>query len=105
MRIYVAGPYSKGDVFANIRRAVQAGTALIKRGHSPFVPHLTGFWDFLTPLDYEEWLAYDMEWVRVCDAILRLPGESSGADREVAFAKELGKPVYFAVEMIPPRDP
>jgi len=32
-----------------------------------------------------------------CDAILRLPGESSGADEEVAVLRAAGKPVWFSV--------
>jgi hypothetical protein len=29
-----------------------------------------------------------------CDAVLRLPGESTGADQDVAIARQLGLPVY-----------
>jgi hypothetical protein len=36
-----------------------------------------------------------------CDAVLRLPGESTGADQDVAIAGELGLPVYHRVEDIP----
>jgi ABC-type sugar transport system substrate-binding protein len=36
-----------------------------------------------------------------CDAVLRLPGESTGADQDVAIARERGIPVYERVEMIP----
>jgi hypothetical protein len=36
-----------------------------------------------------------------CDAVLRLPGESTGADRDVAIAAERGIPVYYDVEEIP----
>jgi hypothetical protein len=43
----------------------------------------------------------DFEWLKCCDAVLRLPGESTGADREVALAKELGIPVYYSIADIP----
>jgi NAD-dependent oxidoreductase involved in siderophore biosynthesis len=33
--------------------------------------------------------------------VLRLPGESSGADKDVEIAQELGLPVYRSVEEIP----
>jgi hypothetical protein len=33
-----------------------------------------------------------------CDALLRLPGESPGADREVKRARELWIPVYGLLE-------
>jgi hypothetical protein len=37
-----------------------------------------------------------------CDAVLRLPGESVGADNDVAIARERGLPVYHRLEDIPP---
>lgn len=36
-----------------------------------------------------------------CDAVLRLPGESAGADNDVAIALERGLPVYHRIEEIP----
>jgi hypothetical protein len=36
-----------------------------------------------------------------CDAVLRLPGDSTGADQDVAIARERGIPVYFQLEEIP----
>lgn len=36
-----------------------------------------------------------------CDAVLRLPGESTGADQDVAIARRRGLPVYHRVEEIP----
>ena len=36
-----------------------------------------------------------------CDAVLRLEGESTGADQDVAIAQERGLPVYRSVEDIP----
>jgi hypothetical protein len=36
-----------------------------------------------------------------CDAVLRLPGRSAGADQDVAIARERGLPVYHRVEDIP----
>jgi hypothetical protein len=33
--------------------------------------------------------------------VLRLPGESTGADNDVRIARERGLPVYTAVEDIP----
>ena len=96
-RVYVAGPYSGGDTLANIARAVFHADWLLSLGYIPFVPHLTGFWHFYHPRKYEEWLAYDMAWLRMCDALLRIPGESPGADREVALAESLGIPVFYSV--------
>jgi len=94
MRVYVAGPYSGGDVALNVRRAILAGEALLARGHSSYIPHLTHFWQLLVPHAYEVWLEQDLVWLEQCEAVLRLSGESLGADREVAIARLRGIPVY-----------
>jgi hypothetical protein len=39
-----------------------------------------------------------------CDAVLRRPGESTGADQDVAIARERGLPVFFALDEIPARE-
>jgi hypothetical protein len=36
----------------------------------------------------------DLIWLPACDAVLRLPGESNGADIEVKEAQRLGLPVF-----------
>ena len=97
MRVYVAGPYSSDPVIGT-RNAIRAGDILWSNGHYPFIPHLTHFWHFLIPHDYSEWLAYDIEWLKQCDALVRLTGESGGADEEVLTAVTLGIPVYYGVE-------
>jgi hypothetical protein len=38
-----------------------------------------------------------------CDAVLRLPGNSRGADMDVARARERGLPIYRALAEIPER--
>ena len=45
-------------------------------------------------LTHADWLDMDFAWVSVSDAVLRLPGESAGADRETAYAAERGVPVF-----------
>jgi hypothetical protein len=47
-------------------------------------------------MDYEAWMAYDFEWLSTCAAVLRLPGDSPGADREVDAALNAGKPVFYS---------
>lgn len=37
----------------------------------------------------------------LCDAVLRIPGESRGADIECDLAREWGKPVYTSVNELP----
>lgn len=48
-------------------------------------------------LTHADWLTVDFEFIRRCDAVLRLPGESVGADAETAHASELGIPVFHSV--------
>lgn len=93
-RVYVAGPYTKGDVAQNVKLAIAAGDRLIGLGFAPFIPHLSHFQHMLYGRPYETWLALDFEWLRACDAVLRLAGDSAGADREVALAIELKIPVF-----------
>ena len=98
MRVYVAGPMTVGDQVENIRRGVAAANRLMELGHSPFVPHLTYFWQLMTPHTWEEWLRLDEDWLLVCDCLVRLSGESPGADREVKFCYKHEIPVYFGME-------
>jgi hypothetical protein len=98
MRVYIAGPYTKGDVAVNVRNAILAADAVHALGMQPFIPHMTHFWHMLCPKPYEEWLAIDMVWLKCCNVVLRLPGESSGADKEVRAAEKLGIPVFHSIE-------
>jgi hypothetical protein len=98
-RVYVAGPLSTGDPVLNTKIAIEAGDRLLGAGWAPFVPHLSWYWESLhTPHNYETWMELDLPWVSVADAVLRLPGTSPGADREVALALSLGIPVYYDIE-------
>jgi len=98
MRVYIAGPISLGDRVANIRQAILAADRALRAGHTPFIPHLDFLWELVVESPYETRMSYDHEWIKVCDALIRLPGESKGADREVVWARELGIPVYFGID-------
>lgn len=90
----------------NTRKAVLAGEELLNAGYIPFVPHLTLFWETITgPREWEDWLDYDENWLRRCDCVLRLDGESRGAEREVAFARERGIPVVYSIDELKRRFP
>jgi hypothetical protein len=96
--IYIAGPYSRGDTVLNVRNAVMAADQLMMLGFIPYIPHLTMFWHILLPHDYQFWLDYDLKWLDKCDGLLRLPGDSKGADAEVEYANEMEIPVYYSIE-------
>lgn len=97
MRVYIAGPYTNGDVVLNLRRAAEAANQVLKAGHAPYCPHLTHFWHYLFPGRCDQWLALSEEWVKVCEAMIRLDGVSAGADREMQLAVSLGIPVFRSV--------
>lgn len=99
--IYIAGPYSVGDTAVNVRNAILAADLVAAKGYVPYVPHVLHFWHLVLPHDYEFWTTLDFAWLKRCDAVLRLPGVSLGADTEVALASLWGMPIYFNVEELP----
>mgnify|MGYP001590497433 FL=1 len=105
MRIYIAGPYTLGDTIANVRAAIEAAEALLAKGHTPYIPHLSTLWHLVAPHPAEFWYAYDLKWLTLCDAVLRLPGESVGADAEVKAALVADKPTYYDLAAVPENAP
>jgi len=97
LRVYVAGPYTKGGEADNVRKAIAAADRLMELGFYPYVPHLTHFWHLLFPHPWEYWMELDKKYLRVCDILLRLPGESRGADEEVGSATRWGIPVVYSM--------
>ncbi len=104
MRVYIASAYTKGDVALNVRKAIRAADAVAELGHVPYLPHLTHFWHTISPHPWELWLRLDIEWLDLCDCVLRLKGESKGADLEVAYAQEHCIKVYYSLEELPCRE-
>lgn len=109
MKVYIAGPYSADtDVEreGNVERAMHAGLEVKKRGHSPFIPHLTHYVDEYCEdmsefnMGYEDYMEWDLAFLEVCDALLYLD-PSPGADRELQKADEMGMPAYGSVTEIP----
>lgn len=95
--VYVAGPMTIGDQLVNTKRGIEAAERLFNLGFVPFVPHLGSFWHMMYSHTWDEWLEYDERWLERCDAVLRLPGESRGADREVDWCNANNKPVFDTV--------
>lgn len=69
-------------------------------GFLPFAPLYSHFQHMVHPRPYSDWIQIDLEWVAVCDCVLRLEGESTGADGEEEYALELGKPVFKSIEAL-----
>ena len=98
IRVYIASPYSIGDKCLNVNKSLEISNELIEHGFAPFAPLLSHFHNMSFYQPYEVWMEQDMTWVASCDCLLRLPGQSSGADREVERAKEVGIPVFYSLE-------
>ena len=115
MLVLIAGPYLSGTdgdprkITANRARLEAAALPIYQRGHLP----LLGEWLALPiihaaggrePGD-EVFNAYQYpvaeRLLKRCDAVLRLPGASRGADIDVARAQGLGLPVYQRVDELP----
>jgi nucleoside 2-deoxyribosyltransferase len=97
--VYLAGPYTSPDPVANTHATIRMATQLCHAGDvTPVVPHLTMLWHAIEPQHIEFWYAYDLALLARCDAVLRLAGASTGADREVAFANERGIPVFTSLQ-------
>lgn len=92
--VYLAAKFTKGDQLQNIRRAIDCAEQLYQLGYAPFVPHLFAAWHAFHEHSWSEWMQLDDEWLRRCDALFRLPGESEGADVEVLRARSYGMPVF-----------
>lgn len=95
--VYLAGPYSL-DPEQCTDAAIAVHVELLDAGYPSICPHLSHFSHVRHPRDYEDWMWLDFELIRKCDVLLRLPGPSSGADREVIFAEGLGIPVLLAAD-------
>jgi nucleoside 2-deoxyribosyltransferase len=98
-RVYISGPYSGGKWGTNIKRAVEEAEAVAEAGHVPFIPHsMTALWSILHEKSGEEWLEQDYSWIEACDALIRIPGESPGGDKEVMYASSLNMPIYSSAD-------
>ena len=115
MMILVAGPYRSGTgddpqlMQENLDRLEQATWPLFEAGHIPMI----GEWVALPVLrsagaegmsdPLVEYVMYPtaQRLLQLCGGVLRLPGESHGADQDVAIAQERGIPVWFSLDDVP----
>lgn len=113
--ILIAGPYKSGThgdeelMRQNLKRLEQAAWPIFAAGHLPMI----GEWVALPVLDsagasgpndpLAEQVMYPtaQRLLQHCDAVLRLPGRSTGADQDVAIARQRGIPVYTSLDQIP----
>jgi len=100
IKVYIASPYTLGDVAINVKRQMDMADQLMNLGFAPFVPLYSHFQHMAHPRPYADWIKLDLEWVEVCDCVLRLSGESSGADGEVLYARELNKNIFYSLDAL-----
>lgn len=99
-KVYIAGPYSRGDVAQNVAAAIDAANKLLITGYAVYVPHLNHFWHMIHPQEWHVWIEHDLEWLPSCEIFVRLDGESKGADLEEMKAKELGLRIATMEELM-----
>ncbi|CAM5345947.1 NUDIX hydrolase [Streptomyces atroolivaceus] len=112
--ILIAGPYRSGTdgdpqaMAANLARLEAAVWPVFAAGHLPVI----GEWIALPvlrsagagptePLADQVLYPTADRLLAHCDAVLRLPGDSAGADQDVATARGRGLPVYYDTAEIP----
>ena len=113
--VLVAGPYRSGTggdpdkIAANAEAMTAVALDIYRRGHLPVL----GEWFALPLIEHAERTEHGGDAFaeifhpvaeRVlarCDAVLRIGGESEGADRMVDGARRLGKTVFTSIEQIP----
>lgn len=114
MLILIAGPYRSGTndqpelMDKNLKKLEEVSLPLFRAGHIPMI----GEWVALPLMRvggskkigdevYNE-VAYPVaeRLLTKCDAVLRLPGESKGADEDVRIAKSRGLKVFYSLEEV-----
>lgn len=88
--LYIAAPYTNPDPVENTHRVIRVADVIYNGTvWVPVVPHLSLLWHLVVPHRTEFWYSYDLHLLAACDAWLRLPGMSEGADKEEIEAKRL----------------
>lgn len=102
--IYISGPLTTGHhILQDMGNACDMATELMIHGYAVYLPHLSVIWSLQAEHSdgiesYEPWMRHDFSWIMKCDAILRMKGDSRGADREVDFAKRNLIPVFYSID-------
>jgi hypothetical protein len=118
MLILIAGPYRSGTgddpqkMADNLRRLEEASWPIFKAGHIPMIGEWVALpvWQSAGGQKIGDALFDEILYptagrlIERCDAVLRLEGESKGADNDVRLARERGIPVYYSIDEIPVYD-
>lgn len=96
--IYVASPYTaktEAERLSNVNRQICAGEQIANFGAYAYLPLLSHYWDAMFPRKWEFWIEMCKNMVPRCDGLIRLSGDSRGADIEVEFALSKNIPVFY----------
>ena len=115
MLILIAGPYRSGTndnpdlIQENLNRLERMALPIFNKGHIPII----GEWVALPLMKHagskeigdEIWnqIQYPTahKLLEKCDAVLRIPGQSKGADEDIRIAKMRGLKIYYDIDDIP----
>lgn len=115
--VMIAGPYLSGTdgdpvkVAANRARLEAMALPIYERGHLPLIGewlalpiiHAAGGREAGDSVFQAYQYPVAQRLLERCDALLRLPGASRGADMDVERAQALGLPVYTSIDQLPRR--
>lgn len=99
IKVFISGPLS-GDPEKNLAAAKEACKRLVIEGFAPFCPHLSWYVDPGSKLGYDKWINIDLEFLKDCHVMLRLPGESKGAEIEENYAHLWEKPIFYDIDSL-----
>lgn len=115
MMILIAGPYRGGTnddpilIKKNLDHLESVALPLFRKGHIPMIGewialplmHLAGSKEIGDSVWDEIQYPIAHRLLEKCDAVLRLEGESKGADNDVKIARERGLKIYCNLDEIP----
>ena len=118
MMILIVGPYRSGTgndprrIQKNMDRLEAMALPIFNKGHVPIIGEwvanplirLAGSIEIGDAIFKQIQYPTAHRILTKCDAVLRISGESEGADKDVEIAKRLGLAVYYALDEIPDAD-
>jgi hypothetical protein len=110
--VLVAGPYRSGTngdtekIAANLRALERTALEVYRAGHLPMIgewlalplSHAAGSKEIGDAVSEQFLYPVAARLLERCDAVLRIPGESKGADQDVRIAQQRGLQVFFKIE-------
>ncbi len=115
MMILIAGPYRSGTnddpvlIQKNLDNLEAMALPIFRKGHVPMIgewvalplTHLAGSKEMGDEVWNEIQYPAAHRLLEKCDAVLRIAGESKGADQDVEIAKQRGLKIFYSLQEIP----